>query len=178
MVIPYVHHLTFPTKWLRTRRDNERFLCLIEASAFLHQYQRVKKSCRRPDDEEVSYIEADLEDYRLAYELAKDVLCDTLHELSISARELLGFARALGGSSLTRKQLRDTSGWPQRRVTDSIAELVDMEYMAVLDGSTGKAYRYSVILAEGEQPSPIAGLLHPDELKSLLSCGRRVDEGP
>jgi DNA primase catalytic core len=46
VVIPYVEHLTFPTRWLRTRRDNERFLCLIEASAFLHQYQRPRKSAR------------------------------------------------------------------------------------------------------------------------------------
>ncbi|MFA5504035.1 MAG: DNA primase [Vulcanimicrobiota bacterium] len=60
VVIPYVDHLTFPTRWLRTRRDNERFLCLIEASAFLHQYQRVKRTCRRPGGEEVAYIEADL----------------------------------------------------------------------------------------------------------------------
>ena len=28
VVIPYVEHLTFPTKWLRTRRDNERFFAL------------------------------------------------------------------------------------------------------------------------------------------------------
>jgi hypothetical protein len=27
--IPYVNHLKFPSRWLRTRRDNERFLCLI-----------------------------------------------------------------------------------------------------------------------------------------------------
>jgi hypothetical protein len=174
VVIPYVHHLTFPSKWLRTRRDNERFLCLIEVSAFLHQYQRVKKSVRGPDGDEIPYIEANLEDYRLAYELAKDVLQDTLHELSISAREALSLlrgstqaARSLEGS-FTRRELREVTGWPQRRVTESIAELLDMEYLAKLGGDTGKTYHYSVILAEGEQPSPITGLMHPDELEKRL----------
>ena len=167
VVIPYVDHLTFPTRWLRTRRDNERFLCLIEASAFLHQYQRVKRTCRRPGGEEVAYIEADLTDYRIAYDLAKDVLRDTLHELSISARDLLETAQALG-ESFTRRDVREALGWPQRRVNENIAELVDMEYLSALTGSNGKAYRYSVLLANGEQPSPLTGLLHPDELERRL----------
>ena len=167
VVIPYVDHLTFPTKWLRTRRDNERFLCLIEASAFLHQYQRTKKSCRRPDGEEVFYVEANLDDYRLAYELARDILRDTLHELSISARKVLETARSFQGS-FSRRQIREALGWSQRQVTENIAELVSMEYLAVLDGSSGKAYRYSVILEQGESPSPVTGLLHPDELARIL----------
>ena len=168
IVIPYVDHLTFPTKWLRTRRDNERFLCLIEASAFLHQYQRVKKSCKRPDGTEVPYVEANLDDYKLAYDLARDILRDTLHELSISARKVLEAAQSFEGS-FSRRQIREVLGWSQRQVTENIAELVNMEYLAVLDGSNGKAYRYSVILEQGESPSPVSGLLHPDELARILS---------
>lgn len=168
VVIPYVDQLTFPTKWLRTRRDNERFLCLIEASAFLHQYQRVRKSARRIDGTEVPYVEANLDDYRLAYELAKDVLRDTLHELSISAREVLQTANEFQGS-FTRRELREKLSWPQRRVTESIRELVDMEYLAELDGSKGKAYRYSVLLEHSGPLSAVAGLLHPDDLARRLS---------
>ena len=174
VVIPYVDHLTFPTKWLRTRRDNERFLCLIEVSAFLHQYQRVRKSVSGPEGE-VAYVEANLDDYRIAYDLAKDVLADTLHELSISALTLLQRARSLDGS-FTRRELRELTGWPQRRVTENVAELVDMEYMAVLDGSNGKAYRYSVIVADGEQVSPVSGLVHPDDLEQRLR-GKGVAHG-
>jgi hypothetical protein len=40
VVIPYATLLTFPTSWLRTRRDNLRLLNLIEAVVFLHQFQR------------------------------------------------------------------------------------------------------------------------------------------
>ncbi|MFA5504036.1 MAG: hypothetical protein WC423_01330 [Vulcanimicrobiota bacterium] len=107
-------------------------------------------------------------DYRIAYDLAKDVLRDTLHELSISAREVLQTASSFEGESFTRRDTREALGWPQRRVNENIAELVDMEYLAALSGSNGKAYRYSVLLANGEQTSPVTGLLRPDELERRL----------
>ena len=170
VVIPYVEHLTFPTKWLRTRRDNERFLCLIEASAFLHQYQRVKKSCRRPDGEEVFYVEANLDDYRLAYELAKDVLRDTLHELSPAAREVLQTANSFDGGAFTRRDLREALGWSQKRVHQAVHELLDMEYVAVVSGGNGQTHQYTVVLqSNAPQPSPVTSLLHPDELARLLN---------
>ena len=169
IVVPYVDHLTFPTRWLRTRRDNERFLCLIEVSAFLHQHQRERCSCRGPDGSEVVYVEANLDDYRLAYELAKDVLRDTLHELSISARELLDAAAKLDGGSFTRKDLRGVLDWPQKRIHQAVHELVDMEYLAAISGSNGKAYQYSVISDVNERVSPVANLLHPDELAQKLT---------
>ena len=40
VVIPFAEAIEFPIAWLRTRRDNLRFLHLIEALAFLRQYQR------------------------------------------------------------------------------------------------------------------------------------------
>lgn len=168
IVIPYVDHLTFPTKWLRTRRDNERFLCLIEASAFLHQFQRVRKSVRSPQGE-VFYVEAALDDYRLAYELAKDVLGDTLHELSISAREALQAASSLGEGSFTRRDLRAALSWSQKRIHQAVHELLDMEYLTAVGGNDGKAHRYSVVL-EGDQAqtNPVLGLLHPDTLEQRL----------
>ena len=178
VVIPYVDQLTFPTKWLRTRRDNERFLCLIEASAFLHQFQRVKKSCRRPDGEEVAYIEANLDDYRIAYDLAKDVLRDTLHELSISARDALQAASALGGS-FSRRDLRAALNWSQKRVHQAVHELLDMEYLTTISEGNGKAHRYAVVLealADGELSSPMAGLLHPDELARRLTPKHKEDD--
>ena len=168
IVIPYVDHLTFPTRWLRTRRDNERFLCLIEASAFLHQHQRKRVEHDGPNGEKISYVEANLDDYRLAYELAKDVLRDTLHELSISAREALQAARSLEGA-FTRRALRDALTWSQKRVHSAVHELLDMEYLAVVSGANGKAHQYTVILEEGKQPSPVCSLLHPDQLAEKLT---------
>jgi DNA primase len=167
VVIPYVEHLSFPTRWLRTRRDNERFLCLIEASAFLHQHQRPRKAVTGPDGE-TSYVEATLDDYRLAYELAKDVLRDCLHELSPSARELLEIARNLQADQFTRRELRESTGWAQRRVIETTDELVAMEYLTATSGSQGKTYLYSLAKGNGSQPSPVSSLLRPEELELRL----------
>jgi len=114
-------------------------------------------------------VEANLDDYRLAYELAKDVLRDTLHELSISAREVLRTASSFKGGSFTRRELREALGWSQKRVHSAVHELLDMEYLAVVSGQTGKAHQYTVILEEGKQPSPVCSLLHPDQLADKLT---------
>ena len=67
VVIPYAELLTFPSSWLRTRRDNLRLLNLIEAVAFLHQHQRPHETL---GESGVEYIEATVEDYAIAYSLA------------------------------------------------------------------------------------------------------------
>jgi DNA primase len=170
--IPYAQHLIFPTKKLRTRRDHERFLCLIEAIAFLHQHQRE----RGVTEDGSSYILANLEDYRLAYELAKDVLAATLHELTKSARELWDIIRAWvlreGPENLrlfdfTRKDLRVLTGIEDHQLRSSIQELVEMEYLETLSGTNGKAYRYCLLVAD-EQAAPVT-LLSPEELERRLA---------
>ena len=170
VVIPYAGHLTFPTKWLRTRRDNERFLSLIEASAFLHQYQRPRKIARDSSGEEIAYIEATLEDYRTAYELAQTVLKASLHELSPVARELLDKFSHLEGE-FTRREVRELTGWSQRRVLDALGELEGMEYVAKTTGANGTTMRYTVLPVGASGPQKL-NILHPDELRALLEATR------
>ena len=71
-MIPFADRLTFPSSWLRTRRDYARFLNLIEVSAFLHQHQREKRD---------GAIVADVADYAVAYGLASTVLTETLSDM-------------------------------------------------------------------------------------------------
>ena len=170
VVIPYAGHLTFPTKWLRTRRDNERFLSLIEASAFLHQYQRPRKIARDSSGEEIAYIEATLEDYRTAYELAQTVLKASLHELSPVARELLDKFSHLEGE-FTRREVRELTGWSQRRVLDALGELEGMEYVAKTTGANGTTMRYTVLPVGASGPQKL-NILHPDELQAILETKR------
>ena len=47
VVIPFADRLSFPSSWMRTRRDHARFLNLIEVSAFLHQHQRERTARAR-----------------------------------------------------------------------------------------------------------------------------------
>jgi DNA primase len=177
VVIPYVHLLRFPSRWLRTRRDHERFLCLIDVAAFLHQYQRKRGVTVDTIGEEIAYVEASFEDYVLAYELAQEVLKASFHELSRSARDLwdvIATATAKGGAidatSFTRRQLRAITGWPDRRLREALHELSDMEYLASEAGSQGRAYHYSVLADPNEAQSPsIHMLTTPQELKEQLA---------
>jgi hypothetical protein len=116
VVIPFAELLTFPTSWLRTRRDNLRLLNLIEAVAFLHQKQRPRKRLAAG----VEYIEASVEDYAIAYSLAASVLGFGFDELRKPARDLLAviehkvheLAETKGASTRTISfTRRDVRGW-------------------------------------------------------------------
>ena len=92
VVIPFAEKLVFPARYLRTRRDHERFLSLIEVAAFLHQHQRPRKTANL-DGISTTYIEATVDDYALAYRLALRVLWVSLDELSRWSRELVDWMR-------------------------------------------------------------------------------------
>jgi hypothetical protein len=170
--LPYARFLNFPTRWLRTRRDNERFLSLIEVVAFLHQHQR-----RRGQTEEgTPFIEATLDDYRLAFELAQDVLLVTLHELTREGQELLDAVRAWTERQdpenpravvFTRKDLRHWTHQHEHRIRAAMAELVEMDYVVVVAGQNGKPYQYRLVDGGGERTSPLTGLTTPDDLARL-----------
>src|SRR6266545_3558120 len=101
VVIPYADTLTFPSSWMRTRRDHARFLNLIEVSAFLHQHQR-----RRED----GAIIATVADYAVAYALAAQLLAETLHDLKKPLREAYERIRELSfrsAGSVSRREIRE-----------------------------------------------------------------------
>jgi len=77
VIIPYATMLRLPDMTSRNRRDSERFLMLITAFAFIRQYQK-----KRENFEGVDYIEADYLDYEYAYRYGKDILQNTVAELS------------------------------------------------------------------------------------------------
>lgn len=169
--VPYAMHLKFPSRWLRTRRDNERFLCLIEVITFLHQHQRERGKTR----EGTPYILATVEDYRLAFTLAQDVLLNSLHELTREGQELLESIRCWLEDRadpysvlFTRKELRQYTNLQDYRLRASLNELVDMEYVSVASGSNGKAFHYRLLDTDFSGPSPLRSLTTPDELEAIL----------
>lgn len=168
--IPYAEHLSFPSKWLRTRRDNERFLCLIEAITFLHQFQRH----RGTTDDGAPYVMANLEDYRLAYHLAKDVLAITLHELSRDAKDLWDLIREWVAEQgepsdiiFSRRDLRSVTGLEDHRLRQSLQELQEMEYIEAVSGSPGRAYQYRLRVGEDAHSPMMRDLTTPEELEHL-----------
>lgn len=176
--IPFADLLSFPSRWLRTRRDNERFLGLVEAVTLLHQYQRQKKTTVH-EDEELAFVVATPADYRIAYELAQDVLHSTFHELTRSARDLWSVVLAMAHKSgqklphfeFLRRELRQFSSWQDHRLRDALTELVEMEYLAVVGGSQGKSYTYRLLVYGEGGPSLLGELTTPDELERKLGSG-------
>jgi 5S rRNA maturation endonuclease (ribonuclease M5) len=178
VVIPYARELTFPDRFLRTRRDHERFLSLIEAVAFLHQMQRPRKEAIIKG-ETVSYIEATPEDYEHAYALALKVLWVSLDELSRWGRELVDWMRVETEELLshgvvedsvewTRRAMRERLNWPDRRLREAIDELVSLEHIEQRRGTPGNVFYYRMGQQTKRAKGRHLGLLDPEELRAKL----------
>jgi hypothetical protein len=165
VVIPFADKLSFPSSWMRTRRDHARFLNLIEVSAFLHQHQRERV---REDA-----IAASLADYEAAYALAGEVLRETLTDLKKPLREALQSIHGLaakGEGSLTRREVREALGVPDSTVRRWLCELVELEYLAVAEEGrqgAGKMTRYRLV-ERGPRNDVVLGLLSPEELRAEI----------
>jgi DNA primase len=165
VLIPFADKLSFPSSWMRTRRDHARFLNLIEVSAFLHQHQRQKTAD--------GAIVAALADYGAAYALAGDVLRETLSDLKKPLREALQHIQALGRQdedSVSRREIRETLGVPDSTVRRWLADLVELEYLVQTEqtkGGAGKTTRYRLVSRETQRNVPL-GLLAPEGLAAKL----------
>jgi hypothetical protein len=164
VVIPFADRLAFPTAWMRTRRDHARFLNLIEVSAFLHQYQRERRG---------GAIVATVADYASAYALAGELLVDTLSDLKAPLQRALTRVQALceqGDGTISRREIREALKEADSTVRRWLADLVELEYLAVIDAGgkgAGKTARYRVLDRQNQRDVRL-GLLTPDELKKKL----------
>lgn len=180
VLVPFAAQLTFPDKWVRARRDHERLLALISASALLHQRRR---EVRALDGRRV--VVAAVEDYRVAHELTADAVALAQSDASKGALGLLAtvweraeaIAERTGlqaaAVSFTRRELRDWSGRPDTTVRRLLGELCDLEYL-VASGRAGQGklvrYRLNAAAARGEATAAV--LLAPEELQRRLAAGR------
>jgi len=164
VVIPFADALTFPSAWLRTRRDYARFLNLIEVSAFLHQHQRARRN---------GAIVAEVADYAVAYDLAASVLSETLADLRTPLRAAVEQIRALcdqGEGSVSRRTIREALAVPDSTVRGWLQSLVDLEYLALVDAGqkgAGKAARYRLVEHAPSEARRV-GLLTPEALRAQL----------
>ena len=170
VVIPFAPMIEFPTAWLRTRRDHPRFFNLIRVIAFLHQHQREPKRTA----EGAEYIEATVEDYRIAHGLAKAVMGESFTELKKPQRELLLVMAKMTGDrgEVTRREVRETAGLPNRRCWELLEDLVDLEYLEKTQGRPGQTCRYRLAAHVGAVRGDLEGLTTPEELAA------RPDEKP
>lgn len=171
IVNPFAKKLTFLDDRTRTRRDHEKYLTLIDAIAFLHQYQRTIKH-----DGNLSYIEVTLEDIVQANKLAGEALGHSLDELPPQTRRLLSLIHNMVEEKcktlnidkshyrFSRRDIREHSGWSDFQVRTHIERLIQMEYLLAHRGSRGQSFVYELLYnGEGESGGKfIMGLMNTD----------------
>ncbi len=181
VVNPFTPYLSYPTKSLISRRDHDKYLGLIEAIAFLHQYQRQTRTVQA-DGKAVEYIEVTLDDINKANVLANDVLGQSLDELVRPSRILLdGIYRMVMDISkkqripvdevfFTRRQIREAINWTDWQIRAHISQLEDLEYLLVRFGARGKEYAYALnYKGQGEDITRFYLNLTPiEEIKKLM----------
>lgn len=189
VVNPLVEFIDFPTDQLRSRRDHARFLALIEAVTFLHQFQREKKA-KIVADVRVEYIESTLDDYKAAYKIAKVVLASSLDEVPRGSRQLLtsivelskkkANGNAAEGVGFTRRDLREFTGWSVDQVKAYIRPLEEAEYVAVDRGQRGGTWRYRLAVsteaAENGEVN-LSAIPTPAEIKRRIGRSRATTGG-
>jgi DNA primase catalytic core len=160
VVNPYADQLTFLDDKTRTRRDHMKYLSLIRAIAFLHQYQRPIHTAQHRG-KAVRYVEVTKEDIATANRLAHEVLGRTLDELPPQTRKLLaslhGWAKdecarlAIKQADLrfTRRLVRELTGWGDTQLKIHLARLAELEYVLAHRVSRGQGFEYE-LLYEGE----------------------------
>ena len=186
VINPFAGHLTFPSESLRARRDHKKYLGLIKAIAFLHQYQREIKTVSH-NGSALQYIEVTLNDIEKANTLASEILGRTLDELSPPSRLLLKMIREMVEAEckrqniepkaycFTRKDIREWAKWSDFQIKCHVRQLEDLEYIYSVVGKKGKEYVYELLYpGGGEDGKPfLMGLTSIEELKKKIEALKR-----
>ncbi len=179
VVNPFVEQLTYPTDRLIHRREQKKYLALINSIALLNQHQRrIRRAAR--ESIEVEYVEVEIEDIALANELAQAVLARSLDELSPPVRGMYEAIRAVCESEakargcvpsdvrLSRREIRELTGWSDWQVRTYCEQLVELEYLHATVSGNGKPALYQMARAEEERVLRLRGLTDVDGLKQQL----------
>jgi hypothetical protein len=168
----YADQLRYGDDRLQGRRDQPKYLNLINAVAFLRQMQKPQAVLPNASGGPAVYIDVDREDIRLANELALEMMGHCLSELSRPATDLLQLllkmpaeptANEAGGAEyaadrdryqqlrsdqisktggFTRRQIREYTGWSHARVHRYLQELIELEFLVLEHGRNGVLHRY------------------------------------
>ncbi|MGI9165081.1 MAG: CHC2 zinc finger domain-containing protein [Pyrinomonadaceae bacterium] len=179
VVNPYVEQLAYPSDRLMHRREQKKYLALINSIALLHQHQREIKRATR-GDVEIEYVEVTIDDIALGNELASEVLARGLDELAAPVRGLYDELRALcvkradelkcnvADVNLSRREIREATGWSDWQVRSYCRQLVEMEYLYAAVNGNGRPCVYSLARAEENGSDGLRGLTDVAALKQQL----------
>jgi hypothetical protein len=182
VVNDFDQYLSYPSGNLVTRRDHDKYLGLIEAIAFLHQYQRETKTVN-VDGRPIEYVEVTLEDIDVANRLADQVLGRSLDELAAASRTLLDavyeMVKEMAAKQnipmeqveFSRRRIREYIGWSDWQIKTHIKQLEQLEYLYVRMGARGKRYSYALNYnGQGRQGKRFYLNLTPvEQIKKLIT---------
>lgn len=185
VINPFAAHLTFLDDQTRTRRDHKKYLTLIRAIAFLHQYQRPVKVLKHGAIP-VKYVEATIDDIAVANELANEVLGRSLDELPPQSRRFLDLLFDMVQAAcdqkkinqtdyrFTQRQVRAHTGWSDYQVKAHLRKLVSLEYVLVHHGGRGQRFVYELLYGgQGKDGHRfLMGLLDVAALKGKYDADR------
>jgi DNA primase catalytic core len=177
----YAPQLTFLDDRTRTRRDNDKYLNLIEAIALLHQYQRPVKRMMGTgggNGQPEEYIEVDLSDIETANQLAGEVLGRSLDELPPQTRQLLYIIEQYVTEScrqqeterpdfrFSRRSIREYCHWSNTRLVKHLERLEELEYLLIHRGGRGQSFVYELLYeGNGKDGKPfMMGLIDVEKL--------------
>jgi DNA primase catalytic core len=180
VINPFFSELSYPTEKLIHRREQKKYLALQAAIALLHQCQReARRAVSEETGVEFEYVEVTLDDIALANELTTAALSRALDELAPPVRGMyeefrrLCEARAVelrceaSEVQLTRREIREATGWSDWQVRVYCQQLVELEYLSTAGGSNGKRFVYELAFyrPDGDGPPKLRGLVDVSELR-------------
>jgi DNA primase len=173
---PFAGRLTFLDVSHALRRDQMKYLNLIDTIAYLHQYQRPRKR----DSLLGEYIEVTPADIATANALANEVLGRSLDELAPQTRRLLSLLKAMVLEiakdkalewpliRFSRFDIRKATRWGDTQLKVHLRRLVEMEYLLIHRSGRGLTFEYELVYrGEGEEGDRfMLGLIDADELQN------------
>ncbi|HZJ44476.1 MAG TPA: hypothetical protein VFD63_11950, partial [Pyrinomonadaceae bacterium] len=166
-----------------------KYLSLMNAIALLHQHQRTVKR-QAEGDVEVEYIEVTVADVALANLLAQEVLSRALDELAPPVRGMYDELRKLCGQraeelkcqadevQLTRREIREATGWSDWQVRNYCCKLVELEYLYATVNGNGRPCVYSLARADEGERQTLRGLTDVAEIRQRLKEKAAAVSGP
>jgi DNA primase len=184
IVNPFGKYLDFPHQLIRTRRDHDRFMDLIAGVCFQRQCRKeIKTKVDKVTGEVVEYIECDLVDYEMAYNImVNSVLSSTFAELPKSVVRLYEEVRELFHEAakkanlkpldvgLTQRDIREKIKWTSAStIREGLRKLVMFEYLVVAKGgSRGMRNSYSLVSDEPMERLDCSMIPTVEEIKKRM----------
>jgi hypothetical protein len=161
VVIPFAQQIAFPATSVQHRREQQRFLALIQAVALLHQHQRLRDG---------DHVVADTRDFEIAVKLALPHLAGLGQGLSSHARELLDALQAEAIDTFDMLDLaRLRPHWSRYAFRAVLKELLALEYVASLRSGRGRLRQFAV--TPGYAPGKAATIHLRGALGELAKVG-------